>query len=93
MGAGGNKHCRAERIRQQRLVSAKAQGCGGAMDKSGSSFGKVILQISFPWMLCGASDWLWDMIFLQAHLLFQGQVGPGAPGPSLPMDECQDTKP
>ena len=68
MGADGNKHCHAERIRQQWLVSAKARGHGGAMDKSGSSFGKVNLHV-FPWMLHGASDGGCGMcFFLQAHL-------------------------
>jgi len=75
VGADGNKHCGAERMRQQWLVSAKAQGCGGATDKSGSSFGKVNLQISFPWMLCGASDGSCEMwSFLQAHLPFEASL-------------------
>lgn len=56
MGADRNKHCTTERIRQQWLGSAKAQGHGGATDKSGSSFGKTCLEAFSPWMPRGASD-------------------------------------
>lgn len=69
MGMDGNKPCDVERIRQPWLVSAKAQGPGGAMDKSGSSFGKVASQICFPCMLHGTSAGgcgTWSL--LQAHL-------------------------
>lgn len=56
MGADRNKHCNTERIRERWLVSAKAWGHGGAMDKSGSSFGIVYLETFLPWMPYGASD-------------------------------------
>lgn len=78
VGAGGNKHCGTERARQRWLVSAKARDSAGAMDMSGSSFGKVNLQISFPWVLCGASDdgcGTWP--FLQAHLPPEGSLARG----------------
>lgn len=56
MGADRNKHCGTERMRQRWLGSAKAWGHGGAVDKSGSSFGKVCLETFLPWMPRGASD-------------------------------------
>lgn len=79
MGADRNKHRGTER-RQRWLGSATAWGHGGAMDKSGSSFGKVHLETFLPWMPCGASvgdcgEW----IFLQAQTPSEGSLAQECP--------------